>query len=194
MIIGIDIDGVIADFVNPMNYYYNNRFKTNFKEGDYNKYRFWTIWETSQEEGINIVEDFFFSKDFEKVQPYQDTFQAIKILSEKHTLYVISSRPEMVQEKTIKWLRSIFGDMIKDIKFAVKWLKETEGISKGDICKELNVNIMIEDHFEEAEEISSQGIKTLLMSRPWNENESISGKNIIRVNGWNDILEVINKI
>ena len=64
----------------------------------------------------------------------------------------------------------------------------TKGKTKGELCKDLNVDLMIEDDPKYAEDCALKGINVLLLDKPWNQN-CIEHENIIRVKNWKEILE-----
>jgi len=65
---------------------------------------------------------------------------------------------------------------------------KTKGKTKGEICKELGIDFMIEDSVEHSEICAKEGIKVFLLNKPWNKN-CIDHENIIRVKSWNEILD-----
>lgn len=63
---------------------------------------------------------------------------------------------------------------------------------KITFCKEHNIDLFIEDSYETCRELIDIGIKSILMTTKMNSD--IIDEKIVRVNNWNEILEVIQKI
>ncbi|MBU3912539.1 MAG: hypothetical protein KKE50_00445, partial [Nanoarchaeota archaeon] len=66
------------------------------------------------------------------------------------------------------------------------------GKCKEEICRELDIPVIIEDHHEKSIDYANAGIKVILFNRPW--NKKLSHENITRVKNWGEILEEIEKL
>ena len=62
-------------------------------------------------------------------------------------------------------------------------------IDKVKFFKENNIDICIEDSFETCLDMQSIGIKSILMTTKM--NEKIDTKDVVRVNNWNEIYDII---
>ena len=54
---------------------------------------------------------------------------------------------------------------------------------------DLGIDFMIEDDRKHSKNCAEKGIKCFLIDKPWNQN--FEHENVIRVNGWNEILEIL---
>ena len=62
---------------------------------------------------------------------------------------------------------------------------------KLTFCKENKIDLCIEDSYETCRELTDNGIKSILMTTKMNAD--IDDKEIVRVNNWNEIYDVIEK-
>jgi len=194
MKIGIDIDEVLADLMNPLVNFYNEKYGTFFRRDDFKAYNLWETWGGTKEETFQTIHDFYDSDSFKKeIYPISGSSNGINFLSNgKNELFIITSRTENVKRHTISWLDDNFSEKFSEIYFT------NNGTKKSDVCIDLDIEIMVEDSLEYSIDCVDKGIEVLLMDCPWNKfngnriSESIKEK-ITRVSGWNDVLKEIKK-
>ena len=117
--------------------------------------------------------------------------KGISLLNEVNDLFVVTSRPNYTQEKTISQINHFFPQNFLGIYFTDEW-SQNSGKKKEDICLDLSVDVLIEDSLENTLACSLKGINTLLFDCPWNECEDLPN-NIMRINnGWKEAVEVLN--
>ena len=86
-------------------------------------------------------------------------------------------------------IEKYFPNKFKDI-FVTNhpmWAKTGTALTKADICKKHNVDILIEDNLDYAKETVSEKTKVLLLDYKWNRGELPKG--IKRMFSWQDIVE-----
>lgn len=190
MIIGVDVDDVLAEFGDKLRSFHNKNHGTSLEREDINNFALEKVWNCTREEAKQRVLDFYQSDDFDSIIPLQDAVESINFLVKKHRLVAITSRPEQIREKTREWINKHFSGKFEGIYFTTR-----NGMKKIDICIEKNVSVFIEDNLEYATEIANQGIRVLLMSAPWNKclGEELH-KNITRVKSWDEVMKEIDNI
>lgn len=68
MKIAIDLDEVIADFIDALlNFYHGKTGKLHRKE-EFKEYKFWPVWGITREEAVKIVDEFHESHKFNDVK------------------------------------------------------------------------------------------------------------------------------
>ena len=67
------------------------------------------------------------------------------------------------------------------------------GKSKAEICKDLNIDVMVEDSYTYSERIAKFGIPVILLNYSWNINKPET-ENIYRAKDWSEVPELINRI
>ncbi len=192
MIIGIDVDDVLADFMNSMIKYHNDRYNTDYSREDFKTYNLWETIGGNEEDTVKKIYDFYHTSHFDNIPPTEGSQDAVKELNKNNVLRVITSRPYDLHDQTLKWLDRYFLGKFEEAHFTNEW---AGGIGKPtrkrDMCKEHGIDILIEDSLAYANECASDRTRVYLMNRPWNQSENLS-KKITRVYSWKDILDKIN--
>jgi len=188
--IGIDIDEVLVDLISPFCIFHNNNHGSSLVKEDFKTYNLWKHLGGTREESEKKIRDFFESDNFEELKPVLGSQEAIKLLSKKHDLIVVTSRPKHVKDKTLNWLEEHFPEFFLDFHFTDHFSPGEIHTPKSKICLEQNIEILIEDNLEYALDCASNGIYILLFDSPWNRCE-ILPKEIKRIKSWQEILEVL---
>ncbi len=186
--IGLDIDGVVLNFISSFLDYFNLKNKTNYSLESLTNYNLWECGlSNSKEEVIRIIDEFQNSEYFDKIDFVEGAKDSINLISNFYEVYFITSRPESIKEKTEKFFYNHFPNHKHNFIFSGEIYG---GKKKSEICKNLGIKIMVEDNVEYSLDCATKGIKVFLMNNPWNKNYE-NHKNIIRVNGWK---EIFNKL
>ena len=190
--IAVDVDEVLLDFVSPMKNFYNRRFGTNLESEDYIYYDLERVWGCTKPEAIEIVVDFYRSKEFKEILPLHRTQEAIGILSNKKKLYAITSRPSFIEHDTRECLAKFFGSAFSEIFFNGQYETPSSGLDKSSYCLKNGIFVILEDNLDIAQKCADRNITAFLFDKPWNK-QKISHNKIIRVgengNPWSDVLE-----
>ena len=192
MKIGVDLDEVLADFVSPLLEYHNEKYKTNLTEEKVHSYYFWEVWGGTRKEAIEKIQDFLTTDYFKNIQPILGSQEGIEILSKKHELILITSRPISIRNETLTWLNKYFPNKFSEEKiyFTAKAHLQKNIKAKANICLEQGIELLIEDNLDYAKESVLNGTRVLLFDYPWNQADDLPER-IKRVYSWQDILENI---
>ena len=194
--IGIDCDEPLADFGAHLCPWMNATYGTDYKKSDMFSYRLWDIWKCSKEEAVRRIEHFY-KEDVENVPPAEGSVAAVDSLSKDHELLVITSRFNQAIPKTIPWINKHYPNKFSEIIFTKNTTADSKGKTKAQICKELGVDILIEDFLEYSLECNKLGIPVILFDCPWNQDTELpEGMNklpsgIVRAKDWKEVLEKI---
>ena len=189
MIIAVDVDDVLTDFFDQLIIFHNETYNTSLKIEDFQSYDTWKTWGGTRDEAISKIKKFFTSEYFDRIKPIKGSLQAIRSLEDRHKLIIVTSRLDMVAEKTMAWLRRHYQDSFKEVHFSYY----DKNISKSQLCKKLGVQVIIDDAEINIIECAKAGMKVLAYDRPWNSNIK-SSDNIIRVHNWDEIIVEISKL
>lgn len=187
--IGFDLDEVLLDFNNAFCSYHNRVYGTNLRRSDLIVFEYEKIINCSKEEVIKRVVDFYTSPEHLNTKPMDGAVEVINKLKDDNTLIIITSKPEMLREETLKWINKYFPNSFKDVFFTNHFYGNGLRRSKGDVCKEVGVDMFIDDNLENLENVLSMGIPALLFDAPW--NQYASKYPMTRVKSWNEILEIL---
>jgi uncharacterized HAD superfamily protein len=190
MRIGVDLDDVLADFVPALAVYHNEVYGTALTKESFWAYRFWDVLGITQEEAVKRVYDFLRSSQAKEIQSLQGSREAVEMLGREHELFVITARDESIAEMTMEWLTKHFVDLFSGVYFANHFSTTSVPKSKGDICNELGIDVVVDDSSENALDCVTADRRVLLFSAPWNANAQLA-ENIERVFAWEDILKKI---
>lgn len=188
MIIGIDIDGVLADAGAGLVDFHNENYGTNLTFEDMKDYDLTKVWGGTQEEAIEKVNEFYKSEHFKRLKPIEGAKEAVQNLSKNHDLVVITSRHEGISKLTKEWLSEHFPQ-ITEIRLTNEWKNFGKSSEKSKMCQQLLVEVMIEDSLDYAKSCAFCGVKTFLIDCPWNQTEEKLPERVIRVDSWKEILK-----
>ena len=190
MIIGVDLDEVLAGFVDPLLDFYNKRYGTNLKKSDARTYDLWRTFGITKEETKIVVDDFYDSDEFRTLSPIEGSQDCVETLVQRYGLCVITSRPSRLEEETRRWIDRYFPGMFLGVYLSNHSSSDDQTRSKAVICGELHVDLMIEDHLAYAQDVAKSGRRVLLLDCPWNQTDNLPS-NVERVMNWQ---EIANKI
>ena len=186
MIIGVDIDGVLANLIVPFLKFHNRKYKTSDIPANHISNDLTIIWKCSKEEAHRRVFEFYMSSDFEKIKPVEGAVEGINRLGKKHKLHAITARPPIMQRKTDLWINQYFHKKFEIIHHTNLFSLEGAKKNKSQVCQELGIKTIIEDDLNYALDCANLDINVYLLDSPWNKTKKLP-KNIIRVFGWRDI-------
>ena len=188
MRIGIDIDNVISNFNDELLKEYLEHDKKLRNTGIINEnphHITQGMFDWTKEEN----DDFYYNnieRIAKKLKPLSRAAEIIsKLKNENNEIYIISSRDNgeytNPKEMTEKWLSD------NNIQYDVLIL--TYKGEKGKICKENNIDIMIDDSINNCKDVSEYGIKVLLMETRYNKHVTEFEK----VSNWREIYKKIKE-
>lgn len=185
MKIGTDIDEVVAEFVKGYLRFYNSLKGTNFKYEDVFCYDLWKVLGISKEEAFKIADDFYASSEFNELELIKGASEGIRALPREGNLAVITSRPLWIRDKTERFLEKHFSDVQMDLYFSGD-IFIGQGKTKKELCKDLELDVFIDDSARFADECGGNGTRALLFDRKWNGGQEVS--NAERTYGWDHVL------
>ncbi len=188
--IGIDLDEVVADFINKFLEFYNGKYEKNILKEDIKSYNLWEndFFGFDKQGAIQIVDEFYDSELFDEMELIQDATRVIRELSDDFEIFIVTSRPLRFKEKTENFLKN--NQILYEIIYSNEIHNANGSKNKADICKELGVNILIDDNKDYAKNCAENNIKVFLLSKPWNSNHE-KHENIIKVENWQEILDIV---
>jgi len=190
MKIGIDIDEVVVEFFRGYLKLFNKKFGTNYSLNDWTSNNIWEFAEVSKEKALETSKEFSESKDFNSLEFVSGAKESISFLEDNNEIFFITSRPDSWKKKTI----SFFEKNFPKNNFHIYFSGEISGgkKSKGEICEELGLRIMVEDNGDYALDCAKRGIKTFLLDKPWNKDYE-EHENIIKVSDWGELVNFLGE-
>lgn len=194
--IGIDIDDVLADTIGATRVWAHE--KTNIRldpehyhTGDdyWNYYN--AIWARHGIEGLNF-EDFLeeLSVDQSSIKPNKGAVEAVRELRKTYEVVFITSRAPFLKEATRVWLDEHIDPSVP-LYIASNPLVNTSAQSKGELCVELGVELLIDDNIGNCESANEYGVASILFGDyGWNQN---APAHMQRCLNWNAVMERIRE-
>lgn len=193
MKIAIDIDDVLGRTFQEVVDYYNRRFGGNANVRFMKDTNMRTLLGISKEDFQKFLDEFYGKRILEGMLPVEDCQRVVELLDQEHELNIITSRSLGIEDQTLNWLNKHFSDKFSEVHHSGNHYFVQDRPTKAELCKQLGINVLIEDDLRYAEESAFRGTKVLLMNAPWNQKEDLH-ENIIRVKDWNHVLEEINNM
>ena len=200
--IGIDIDGVLADFNSAFWAWHNEKFQTNIDPlkdcttYDYTKVLQSKGFQVGVDDIIERINKFLsYEKFVEQIPVVSGAFDGISELASIADLYVITSRHPSLKDITTLWLDTHFPSLFKNILLTGNMFKaKNYEVTKSDIVKEYDIQWVVEDAVFHAEEIVKNGALVVLLEQPWNKDVDFNHKNLYRVKDWKEVVDCIKKV
>lgn len=191
--IAIDIDDVLADSTESLRLLVNKRTGANLTsehykiDAEYGGYyeRVWV------EHGLNEKVSY---RDLEKemvvdVPPMSGVDFAIHELSKKFHVILVTARDKAWEGSTRAWLKMHFGHDDVGLYFCESH-KNTKAMTKGQLCKELGAELLIDDNVDHCKSALHEGIQAVLFGNyGWHKDVP---EGLVRCEDWPSILEYMS--
>lgn len=188
MKIAIDIDEVVAKYLDCYCSYHNYHSGEELKPHHFRKFSFSYTLGIPKETSHGVRKNFMESDHFDEMALVEGAEEAINFLSENHEIVFITARPKDHEFKTINFFKKYFPEKNFKVIFSGDYFMERH---KDEICRELGIGCIIEDS-EDSQNYAKNGIKVILLNRPW--NYEVSHENVVRCNDWKEILNEVENL
>lgn len=192
--IGIDLDDVLLDFNRTLLKFHNANYGTAYVREEITNFHIDELWKCTFEEAVARIATFYETDLHWSAMPVAGAVSAIEKLREKHTLIIVTAKPDTLRERTHEWLDRHFPGSFKEVHFTGHFHGNADAIkrTKREVCDGIGVQLFIDDSFSNATDIVSADRPVLLLDSPWNQGDLPT--NVTRVMDWEDILQNIEKI
>ncbi|XP_010437798.1 PREDICTED: uncharacterized protein LOC104721502 [Camelina sativa] len=197
IVVAVDIDEVLGNFVSALNKFIADRYLSNHSVSEYHVYEFFKIWNCSRNEADLRVHEFFKTSYFKKgIHPLPGAHKTLHKLSKYCDMSVVTSRQNAIKEHTLEWIEIHFPGLFQQIHFGNHFALHGESRPKSEICRSFGAEILIDDNPRYAEECANIGMKVLLFdyenSYPWSKTESVDRHPLVtRVHNWEEVEQQI---
>lgn len=188
MIIGFDFDDVLVDTNTALQQFHNRRYGTSLTRADVITYSLDFLWGCSHKEMTRRIDEFFDSPEHEMILPVRGALEAVRELQSKSTIVVITSRALSKAPRTRACVMRHFPSLADSMHFARSDAHREGEKTKGQLCRELGVQVFVDDATHLAEGVAPFVNKSLLFDAPWNRRAVLCRPNMRRVHSWNEIL------
>ncbi|HKL75768.1 MAG TPA: hypothetical protein VJ881_06845 [Halanaerobiales bacterium] len=185
-ILGIDIDGVITNEGSANDNIWHNALCNHFSQDltrEKNVYDFMEAYGLSEREMNEFINEKI-SDIYSSVKAYPEAIKTIsKLYKNNFEIHLITARHKEYREITENWLK----------KHSIPYHSLTHDEPKAPLAVKKNIELFIEDNFDNAFDIASKNIKVLLINKYHNLNKELI-ENIKRVDNWLDINNELQKV
>jgi uncharacterized HAD superfamily protein len=106
--------------------------------------------EISEEE----IHEFYESQEFMNLEPIKNSQKVLENLKE-HKLFVVTGRQNVIREQTENWIEKWYPGIFEDV------ILTPQEVPKSDVCRNLNIGLLIDDNFTNCVECISVGTKAI---------------------------------
>jgi len=123
LLVGLDIDEILAPFTEYFLPFYNSRNNTTFSSDDIHYFELERNFGGTGQEIISAIFDFYKTREFLEMPPVKDSQYGTNELKKRgYELIAITSRPEKIEgldlkELTLNWLEHYFPSALSETHF-----------------------------------------------------------------------------
>lgn len=182
MNIGLDLDGVLCDFISTMLIDVNAKYGMSISYEDIIDYQFerTLIPKMTSKEFYNLVET---NETFLRCNPVLGSLTNCKLISwpaGSCSISIITARPQRTQiiNQTVKWLKKYnipFNDFLMTKH------------PKTELCRKHSVDIFVDDNPTVIKSFEGCDIPCVCFDQPWNRAYNAQH----RVSGWNNLYDLL---
>ena len=177
MLIALDLDGTIRDFIGELNYYYDLDFPNETRS---EVVKTWEL-ENSYSIGKKIYDYAFVKRGCEimtTARIYMGAVAFVKELAKNHEIVLATSQRNMACKLgTLEWIN--------------KYDLPHVGIFFSDKKELLRADILIDDYHKNLNAFAETGRKAICINRPWNQHVEGWNKNVSFAQTYTDVLDVV---
>ncbi len=189
--VAIDCDDVLVPTAHDAVLYYNTTYATSV---DISRYYDGSAEDWGAED-LQVVnqrlesyhKEVFFNKP---PMPSPEAIISIKSLASVHKLHLVTGRADFLAPVTEVMVSTYFLDCFQEVIHTNHFRAECSR-SKGQVCKEIGADILIDDGLMHCESAIEEGVEmALLLDQPWNRKDKLHHR-IKRCGDWGIILKEI---
>ena len=179
MRIGLDIDGVLANFVKTFIPLVRERYGVALAEQDIYVHDLFLVLGITESEAIELIRATIRS-DLDLIDGAKE---AIETLNREHDVILLTARPDDLLGVTKQWLAA------KGIPYS-ELLHVREGAKSA---ASLSLDVVVDDHLREAIAFAGKVRKIIVFDHPWNHSFN-AGRLFERAYSWDDVLRIIDAL
>ncbi len=192
LIIAIDCDDVLISTTPYLVDEYNRLYKTHVTIGGSHDSGSGAWGSEDKKVILGRLTDIQASKEYAVLQPFDDAISAVRRLAAHHELHLVTARDEAITEVTMTML----NDYLHKCFMSVEHVGDG-GLSKGEVCKRLHADILIDDNVKHLTSALEHGL-TLggalhFGDYPWNRSEA-SPEGVVRCDNWDEVEQKVAEI
>lgn len=190
----MDCDDVLLPTAPAIINAYNNTYGTTLDLSDFYSHtpEKWGV--SDIREASDRVGKFLLSEEHAKIAPEKEVIAAIDTLSRLHELHLVTGRNQSLEGLTLDMITRYFPGRFKSVELT-NFYDDNHRRTKGEVCQELNADILIDDHIEHINSVLESGLKEVIVfgDYPWNQAEVLP-VGAMRCRDWQEVSKEIERI
>jgi FMN phosphatase YigB (HAD superfamily) len=194
LVIAIDCDDVLVSTGEMTIAAYNRKYGTKLTPEFYYDKATLATWGTDDDSlAIERVMEYERSPEYALIRPVQETVDVVNRLAALHELHLVTGRPDHLEEVTLGMLERYFSGCFTSVEHTNFYNEKKR--TKGEVCKLLGADILIDDHIGHGESVLVNGMKEVIIfgDYPWNRHQALSA-GMVRCFDWLGVEREINRI
>ena len=182
MKIGVDIDGVVADFVTAFLPVLKDLVGREIRYEEITHYWFQDVLGYDDETEKRVREEIDRRDVLRHLSPITGSLETLNRLGRDHEVHFVTARPGW------KW-----GDVTRDwlaaegYRYDSVLFREEKKAEAGE-----GFDLFVEDYLENARDLAALGIQVCLYDQPWNQTDALPD-GVVRVRTWEEIEEAVKR-
>lgn len=187
MIIAIDLDETVVEFLRGFVKFYNKNYNAHINIDDFKEYSIAHTLLVGKEESVRLRREYAETEFFDEMELLEGAKESINELSKNNEIIFITAREGFHHDKTRSFIMKNFP--YANVLFSGDYHGGNK--NKDELCKDLKVDVLIEDS-ENSGKYAEAGIKVILLDKSWNKH--LAHNNIIRVKDWKGVMNEVRRI
>lgn len=193
LVIAIDCDDVLINTSALIIERYNQKYGTSvtLEDDAYNNESSWQA--DNNEMAIKRVDTILRDERLLRdAVPLPGAVDAIKRLASHHDLHIVTGRQTYMEEETYHLMARWFDGCFQSLEMT-NYIAAAESSalrrSKGEVCKKLGADILVDDHLGHIQSVLDSGLKEVIIfgNYPWNQVADLQ-PGTTRCRDWSEVL------
>lgn len=147
---------------------------------------------------IERVSDFLRSDAHASIIPEAEAIEGVRQLARRHELHLVTGRASFLENLTKQMLDRYFTDCFTSIEhtnFIISSTSQAVRRSKGEVCKALGANLLIDDHVHHGRSVLDAELEQVIVfgDYPWSREEALAEK-MVRCANWDSVLAEVERL
>jgi len=188
--IAFDNDDVAVDFTGMLIMFHNARYKTNLSRNDFYTTAYEKVLKVPVGEMLRRMDEFYESEYFKMITPEPYSLESFILLKKMgHDLFLVTGRKHSLVDITKRDSQRFFPNIFSSIHHANTYGAIGPKKSKSEICRELEIETIVDDDPLHIKDCASAGMKVFIYNKPWNQ-ENFKG-DCVRIFGLKDLIDMV---
>ncbi len=189
--IAIDIDEVLFGFNERFLSFHNERYKTQFLPHHLPSMHCYKVLGGTPADDLRKVGEFQADLGNLDGEPVPRSVDSLSRLKSAYNLVIITARTSNMEQQTRKWLAATYPETFSNVHFANYYDESRPRRTKGDVCRDLGVDRIIDDQPSYIEDCLSHGVKGILFGDyAWNREATLHPE-VLRAKDWAEVERIL---